>query len=423
MSEPMASKSLEYVDTLLNLSESMRRSRATNTIPVNDESKDSTPNLSTDSRTSSNSNKNSTCPVNADLPSAKSSVKPETTSQPTNGLSPRMSPVLSAYHSKYHKFKCISCDQSFQNKTELVSHELKHAGCPQCLAKFASNVNLRDHVLECHSRFMCIYCQNVYITQFHLSEHMKVHAVPTLPKPKQYVCTVCGRENLSASRHKQHLLLHNTENRHLNLWCTECSRRFFSNEQFVRHMKRHRAKFVCHFCNAKYLILSHFKYHVMLHTGERPCACKYCSNRFITQSNLNKHMARAHVLSHRCHKCAQKFVQYTDLVDHIFKTHKMKHRCSKCDTEFNTLEDLKTHTWEGMGCQKVARSHPVLAHSCNKCPDSFGSWTELLDHIFKKHSTKHSCPKCHGKFGTLDDLKKHTWKKNGCQNVTKSHHI
>lgn len=50
----------------------------------------------------------------------------------------------------------------------------------------------------------------------------------------------------------------------------------------------------CPVCGRSFFDKTKFRHHYMVHTGERPYACKFCSFRATQVGNLNKHIREKH---------------------------------------------------------------------------------------------------------------------------------
>ena len=50
----------------------------------------------------------------------------------------------------------------------------------------------------------------------------------------------------------------------------------------------------CEYCQKPFRYKSSYLEHVMIHTGERPFMCDYCSFRFTRRSNLKNHLLTVH---------------------------------------------------------------------------------------------------------------------------------
>eukprot|EP01083_Nonionella_stella_P225801 802461_1 len=359
----MSSQSLERIDTLdtlRNMSESMRRSEMWNTLSVKDEC-------------GSPAKENSIFQPKADQSSVKSTVKLETETLATTGDNPLEDALNPNTNSKSTlSFNCFECMRSFKTFGGLS----KHLALPLIL---------------CGKPYKCFHCNVGFMKQSEFLLHNSNHSL----EPKQYACKICGVKIKSVSLREKHSLIHKNK-----FHCTVCSpvQGFPNKHSLARHMKTHREtkKFICETCSpmqsfhSKRELSNHMKchqqkscefckkslsditgplkLHVMLHTGERPVTCSSCPARFRSKRELKKH--NLWVCVYPCHKCPTKFSSWDALLEHIFKKHSTKHSCSKCNEQFDTLDDLKTHSWKTNGCPSVSNSRETEATSVSRSPSN-----------------------------------------------------
>lgn len=75
---------------------------------------------------------------------------------------------------------------------------------------------------------------------------------------------------------------------------------------------------VCSHCPYSTPVLSHFKRHLLIHSGKRPFSCEMCSKSFRQKEHL-----KSHLLTHmiQCSICFQTFTCKEDLKTHMSTVH------------------------------------------------------------------------------------------------------
>lgn len=187
-------------------------------------------------------------------------------------------------------FVCDTCNKSFNQKSNLKSHQLTHTGykpyvCPMCNRAFSQRSHLKSHQLV-HTGdkpFVCEYCNRCFSQRSNLKSHLLTH---TGSKP--FLCGVCNRSFTQRSNLKSHQLIHTGDKPFV---CDFCNKSFSQRSNLKTHRLLHTGlkPFVCQFCKKSFNEGSNLKKHQLLHTGDKPYMCEVCNKSFNQKSNLNKH--------------------------------------------------------------------------------------------------------------------------------------
>jgi len=97
--------------------------------------------------------------------------------------------------------------------------------------------------------------------------------------------------------------------------CTQCEKRFTSQQYLKEHMKVHSSKYKCTDCGKCYRNNQALTVHRRNHSGEKPFECTVCRKRFAQSANL--------VVHSRIHSGDKPY------------------KCSQCDKAFSVSGDLK----------------------------------------------------------------------------------
>ncbi|GMT03553.1 hypothetical protein PENTCL1PPCAC_25727, partial [Pristionchus entomophagus] len=113
--------------------------------------------------------------------------------------------------------------------------------------------------------------------------------------------------------------------------CTECPRVFTTKHALSGHMGLHSRKkrgrtmrtgkfgprFDCEQCSYYCASRTALAIHMCTHTGERPYACLYCPEKFVSSSYLKNHLRGLHGLKqYECPMCEEKFDRLAQLTIH-----------------------------------------------------------------------------------------------------------
>lgn len=137
-------------------------------------------------------------------------------------------------------------------------------------------------------------------------------------------CHFCNEGFMHYITKELHLFtVHRVDPRKHN--CTACERTFTSNSFLNAHVRRFHLmekRYKCLECKSAFFRGCDLKKHMLIHTGAKDFKCTVCSKYFAKKSTLNQHM-RIHNNDTRfkCTICGQAFVQKPSLIQHMRAKH------------------------------------------------------------------------------------------------------
>lgn len=125
------------------------------------------------------------------------------------------------------------------------------------------------------SNFDCMKCGNNYSSARSLRRHQQsVHSKNERAKriQKPLKCEPKFEEDHSKT-----------------IACNECTERFTTNEEFLRHKIVHKKSFECDVCQKVFQSRFRLKVHYPMHMEVKPYLCEICSRPFARATNLRRH--------------------------------------------------------------------------------------------------------------------------------------
>lgn len=294
----------------------------------------------------------------------------------------------------------------------------------------------RDHLKECH-KYGCKLCGRILNDKRVMAEHVVIHK--GLPLTVQ--CVFCNQMFPSYAMMRAHAKVKHAKFA-TSFKCKECRIIFSCRKRFDEHINSH-VPSECNDCEEQFKDHAKYFYHMKVHHPEKVPICRYCSQKFISQSALDHHMEMnsgnaTHVSDELyevltvksltifgCDECHRHFTTEAHLathkVNHITKNSakstlsmeerddlRFKFPCDKCNAKFLHQVSLNKHRQK-----KHEQPEPKPAQKedfvCDSCGSMFKKKIYLKNHIAYKHTTERQflCEFCQKAFATSSDLLKH----------------
>ncbi|XP_074650698.1 transcription factor IIIA-like [Tubulanus polymorphus] len=197
--------------------------------------------------------------------------------------------------------------------------------------------------------------------------------------------------------------------------------------------------YLCSFenCGKTFSRPDRLEHHTRTHTGERPYACNHCDRTYTRSAHLQRHIDKSHIPDDKQNKiiiqcphddCSQSFVSQDNLNKHIQRRHETHvYKCKDCDKVFKKHHHLRGHefTHTGVkpykctheGCEKSfvmpsklklhMRIHEGYKCTHHHCSEVFEKWSVLRKHLATKHKQGLTCDTCSQVFPNKQKLRRH----------------
>ncbi|XP_072159724.1 uncharacterized protein [Bemisia tabaci] len=231
-------------------------------------------------------------------------------------------------------FKCVKCEQSFEEKSEFVKHWLHHI--KKKFDKKSKDSNKQS--------YRCKACGSVFTEK----SSLKSHSMDICGKTKldsSYPCSVCAAGFKSENKLKRHMKTHDRTNLH---YCTMCDYSSYKKSRLLKHFSSHSdlRPFKCSFCDNTFKTKNCLEVHcASVHSTYRPFKCKSCPAEFARKYTLIQHEnIHSNLRRYVCIICGDNFRQYAALNNHQRRHTELKpFKCEVCEKAFKTKPELKQH--------------------------------------------------------------------------------
>ena len=280
------------------------------------------------------------------------------------------------------EYSCDSCEKSFKDVRQLVSHIQTHIDketykCKVCGKSFKQNDQLVNHT-RIHTgdkTYNCHVCGKSFHRQCDLTVHNRIHS-----EDKRHECKVCGK----AFNHSSHLKAHNRMHTDGEKWQfgdgnlpnvgTEVSHRTHSFPEKSQHHEQmnqpqqslpaqqlqktqdpqgmcraetlaQSTKYSCDSCEKSFKDVCQLVSHIQTHIDEETYKCEVCGKSFKQNCQLVNHTrVQTGDKAYNCHVCGISFHRQCDLTVHSrIHSEDKRHECKVCGKAFNHSSHLKAH--------------------------------------------------------------------------------
>lgn len=207
-------------------------------------------------------------------------------------------------HSDEKKYECNRCDKSFREQHNLLVHYRTHTEerpyvCPVCEKQIRYHKDFVDHFLY-HSgekRFICDHCPKKFSRKRDRDRHMLSHN-----SEHRFSCEICGRGFSRRYLMVNHILKHKKnysqqQEKKEIFECNLCRKQYKTAQRFLQHKTKHTGmtEHQCHVCSKSFTSATRLQAHLRNHIPRvKNVTCSECQRKFSSQDTLKIHMDRFH---------------------------------------------------------------------------------------------------------------------------------
>ena len=139
---------------------------------------------------------------------------------------------------------------------------------------------------------MCVPCDDDVVEQNQWKEETAFIA-KGVKRKRGHECDVCEKRFTESGSLKYHMRIHTNEKPYE---CDVCEKRFRASSNLKVHMRTHTKEkpYECDVCDKAFRQSGHLQNHMRIHTNERPFECHICEKRYRQANGLKYHMRTQH---------------------------------------------------------------------------------------------------------------------------------
>ncbi|XP_034150243.1 oocyte zinc finger protein XlCOF6-like isoform X2 [Esox lucius] len=362
-----------------------------------------------------------------------SSLSPSALLETPGCASPRTALLLGLKRVSVHLVDC----RKMLGQSEQIVPKTTHSDNSSCILSNAEqhNITVSENKSGSH---ICDHCGKDFVSTTNLKTHLLY-----LSGERSHVCSLCGKRFVQTSCLKRHMRTHTGEKLYV---CPCCGKACSDSGNLKRHIRKtHSGEKVVVKRKAYQRSVPNVKEGLESNSGDSLHICDHCGKSFITARNLKQHQQylqrrQENVTagkSHVCSECGKGFDQAGSLKRHLrIHTGEKPYVCPQCGKAFNDSGNLKKHMRFHTGKPRTAKHYPCsecgkqlngkqsLKHHqkifhtehpyrCGHCKMSFVSATRLETHTKTRHPATdpllnpHVCSECGRGFPVAANLKRH----------------
>uniref|UniRef100_A0A8D8MAV8 Zinc finger protein 16 n=1 Tax=Cacopsylla melanoneura TaxID=428564 RepID=A0A8D8MAV8_9HEMI len=253
-------------------------------------------------------------------------------------------------HVTKYEHQCNLCEASFRFTPALVKHmnadHLNKFQCSLCLQSLSSSLNLRRHMLTCHSQLLltCPICQEEFTSFEAIDNHINhTHA------QSAHICPTCKRVYTSDLCLKSHSNVCGFKKKTTTFKCEVCLKIYSSKITLEYHLEVHMGVvYTCKQCGETFSHRRDKYRHIDIEHLGKVFRCEPCNKNFTDDRGLLKHNGFVHGskkrVKYNCDTCGKTYTRKIELVDHIQCVHYgLRYTCTLCDKTFKTKKIFQSH--------------------------------------------------------------------------------
>ncbi|TRY78799.1 hypothetical protein TCAL_15323 [Tigriopus californicus] len=192
---------------------------------------------------------------------------------------------------------CTRCSEVFDSQKGMRTHFTQRhrrvlalrcdwPDCPQSQIVFRQYKLFQRHVESAHgvAAFRCPHCEHRSKTYALSRDHVLTHT-----NIKRFPCSDCHKTFRTVDQQRSHMMIHKDPDK----VCDICGQAFKQRNVLYQHRRRHFPKtLVCPHegCEKRFSSAQNLRFHIRIHTQQRPYRCETCRCDFLRQHHYKKHL-------------------------------------------------------------------------------------------------------------------------------------